>query len=75
MLLLSPNHCTRRRFIVCIRPWEISSREAARVRFQTCCCLLLSAVYATRGAIVMADGVLCEDGVSDSLKVSQQILA
>ena len=36
MLIISPNRCTRSRFAVCvcIRSWGVSSKGAARVRFE-----------------------------------------
>ena len=77
MLILSLNRCMRRRFAVCvcIRSWGVSSRAAARVRFdcfdrscflsETCCCLLFPTEYKAGGAMVSGDGVSCEDGVGD----------
>ena len=76
MLIISPHRCTRRRFVACIRPWGVSSRGAARVRFEwfdlSCfsigevllfCSFLQSKQQG--GRCYRAMGYLCEDGVID----------
>ena len=73
MLIISPNRCIRRLFAVCISSWGVSSREAARFRFEwfdrSCFSVgdvllfALSNRVQSRGADVIIDGILWQDSV------------